>query len=64
MNFHKVYDSRNEAFSEKIKIKKWNLVPFSKKLRFRGIPEGVPLTQEGVCHVYQLIEYLKTDDSK
>lgn len=26
--------------------------------------EGLPLTQEGICQVYQLIEYLKSGDSK
>lgn len=55
---------RNDTFTEKSKIKKWNIVPFNKKLKLRGIMEGLPLTQEGICQVYQLIEYLKSGDSK
>lgn len=55
---------RNDAFTEKSKIKKWNIAPFNKKFKLRGIMEGLPLTQEGICQVYQLIEYLKFGDSK
>ena len=29
-----------------------------KKSKVRGVMDGVPLTQEGVCQVYQIIEYL------
>ncbi|KAG5885773.1 hypothetical protein JTB14_031209 [Gonioctena quinquepunctata] len=52
-----------ECFSEKGKLKRWNLVPFSKKSKLRGVMEGAPLTQEGICQVYQLIEFLKKEDS-
>jgi len=29
-----------------------------KKSKIKGVMDGVPLTQEGVCQVYQIIEYL------
>lgn len=56
---------RNECFSDKNKLKKWSLVPFNKKTttKNRGIMEGAPLTQEGICQVYQLIEFLKKEQS-
>ncbi|XP_065169690.1 rho GTPase-activating protein 19 isoform X1 [Atheta coriaria] len=50
----------NDAFVDKTKMKKWNLVPF-KKSKCRGIMEGAPLTHEGICQVYQLIEFLKRE---
>ncbi|XP_074042192.1 rho GTPase-activating protein 19 isoform X2 [Leptinotarsa decemlineata] len=52
-----------ECFSEKGKLKKWNLAPFFKKAKFRGVMEGAPLTQEGICQVYQLIEFLKKEEN-
>lgn len=53
----------DENMPEKGKAKKWNFVPFSKKYKNRGIMEGAPLTQEGICVVYQLIEYLKKESN-
>ncbi|KAJ8962003.1 hypothetical protein NQ314_005785 [Rhamnusium bicolor] len=49
----------NECFTDKGRMKKWALVPFGKKSKSRGVMEGAPLTQEGICQVYQLIEFLK-----
>merc|ERR1719270_1531612 len=43
------------------KIKKAFSTPMSigiKKSKVKGVMDGVPLTQEGVCQVYQIIEYL------
>ncbi|KAG8227737.1 hypothetical protein J437_LFUL008381, partial [Ladona fulva] len=42
---------------------KWNLLPFSKKSKTqsKGVMEGAPLTQEGICQVYQLIEFLSKE---
>lgn len=55
--------SRNEYLSDKNKLKKWALVPFNKKSKSRGTMEGAPLTHEGICQVYQLIEFLKKEQS-
>ena len=43
------------------KLKKAFSTPMSlsmKKSKVKGVMDGVPLTQEGVCQVYQIIEYL------
>jgi len=43
------------------KLKKVLSTPMSlgmKKGKTKGVMDGVPLTQEGVCQVYQIIEYL------
>merc|ERR1719450_138664 len=43
------------------RIKKVLSTPMSismKKSKVKGVMDGVPLTQEGVCQVYQIIEYL------
>ncbi|RZC31864.1 RhoGAP domain containing protein, partial [Asbolus verrucosus] len=53
----------NEGLSDKNKLKKWCIVPFNKKSKSRGIMEGAPLTQEGICQVYQLIEFLKKEQN-
>ncbi|XP_056641174.1 rho GTPase-activating protein 19-like isoform X2 [Diorhabda sublineata] len=53
----------NDSVAEKGRIKKWNLVPFSKKSKLRNVMEGAPLTQEGVCQIFHLIEFLKNEDS-
>ncbi|XP_046385597.1 uncharacterized protein LOC124155638 isoform X3 [Ischnura elegans] len=56
-----------DSASDKVKsrILKWNLLPFSKKSKAqsKGVMEGAPLTQEGICQVYQLIEYLSKEQS-
>lgn len=52
----------NECVAEKAKFKKWSLFP--KKSKSRGVMEGAPLTQEGICQVYQLIEFLSKEPSK
>ncbi|CAG9835728.1 unnamed protein product [Diabrotica balteata] len=53
----------NDSLPEKSRIKKWNLVPFAKKSKLRGVGEGAPLTQEGICQIFQLIEYLKLEEN-
>jgi hypothetical protein len=55
----------DECVSDKNnKLKKWSLIPFNKKLsKSRGMMEGVPLTQEGICQVYQLIEFLRKEQN-
>ena len=56
-----------DCASEKTKsrLQKWGFVPFSKKGKCatKGIMEGAPLTQEGICQVYQLIEFLSKEQS-
>ncbi|CAG2059294.1 unnamed protein product [Timema podura] len=55
----------SECVTEKSKFRplKWGLVPFKRgnKCPSKGIMEGVPLTQEGICQVYQLIEFLSRE---
>ncbi|KAK9700326.1 RhoGAP domain [Popillia japonica] len=46
---------------EKGKLKKWTVTPFGKKSKFRGVMDGAPLTHEGICQVYQLIEFLRKE---
>ncbi|XP_049960897.1 rho GTPase-activating protein 19 isoform X2 [Schistocerca serialis cubense] len=52
----------SEVAHEKNKFKpsKWVSVAFSRKAKCpsKGVMEGAPLTQEGICQVYQLIEFL------
>lgn len=52
----------SEVSHEKNKFKpsKWVSVAFSRKPKCpsKGVMEGAPLTQEGICQVYQLIEFL------
>ncbi|KAI4458535.1 rho gtpase activating protein [Holotrichia oblita] len=48
---------------EKGKIKKWTVTPFGKKSKFRGVMDGAPLTHEGICQVYQLIEFLRKESN-
>ncbi|GJQ74447.1 hypothetical protein Trydic_g21317 [Trypoxylus dichotomus] len=49
--------------AEKSKIKKWTITPFSKKGKVRGVMDGAPLTHEGICQVYQLIEFLRKESN-
>lgn len=53
---------RNDCPTDKSKLKKWNLVPFGKR-KLRGVMDGAPLTQEGICQAYQLIEFLRKEQS-
>ncbi|XP_031335013.1 rho GTPase-activating protein 19-like isoform X2 [Photinus pyralis] len=54
--------TEEDALSEKSKLRKWSFIPFNKKSKIcRGIMDGIPLTQEGICQVYQLIEFLKQE---
>lgn len=53
----------NGAPSEKFKLKKWHLVTNAKKPKNKGVMDGAPLTQEGICQAYQLIEFLKKEQS-
>ncbi|XP_017779598.1 PREDICTED: rho GTPase-activating protein 19 [Nicrophorus vespilloides] len=50
----------NDALVDKTKLKKWSVLPF-RKSKSRGVMDGAPLTQEGICQVYQLIEFLKKE---
>ncbi|XP_008198135.1 rho GTPase-activating protein 19 isoform X2 [Tribolium castaneum] len=54
--------NEHETLSEKNRLKKWSLVPFNKK-KSKGALDGAPLTQEGICQVYQLIEFLKKEQN-
>ncbi|KAK4883467.1 hypothetical protein RN001_006786 [Aquatica leii] len=54
----------DDALLERTKWKKWSFIPFNKKTKSnKGIMDGIPLTQEGICQVYQLIEFLKKEQS-
>lgn len=63
LNRFYLFGFRSDCLNDKSKFKKWNLVSFGKKPKLRGIMEGAPLTQEGICQVYQLIEFLKNEQS-
>ncbi|KAK9878393.1 hypothetical protein WA026_021701 [Henosepilachna vigintioctopunctata] len=52
-----------ECPSDKTKLKKWKLVPFGKKCKLVDAVNGAPLTREGICQVYQLIEYLQKEQN-
>ncbi|PNF26274.1 hypothetical protein B7P43_G02660 [Cryptotermes secundus] len=56
-----------ECASEKARsrLQKWGFVPFSKKGKcaVKGVMEGAPLTQEGICQVYQLIDFLSKEQN-
>lgn len=56
--------SRSDTLPDKNKVKKWITTPFAKKNKYRGIMDGAPLTQEGICQVYQLITFLRKETSK
>ncbi|KAK3879078.1 hypothetical protein Pcinc_016332 [Petrolisthes cinctipes] len=48
--------------------RRWQLTPLIKKLGrtaapVKGVMEGAPLTQEGVCQAFQLIHYLNKDSN-
>lgn len=52
-----------DLLTDKSKLKKWGLGAFGKKIKTKCIAEGTPLTQEGICQVYQLIEFLKKEQN-
>jgi hypothetical protein len=60
-----IYRSETSEKASKTKGMKWGL-SFAKnrKQSSKGVMEGAPLTQEGICQAYQLIEFLKQDESK
>ena len=55
-----IWDTKQESKdSVDSRIKKAFSTPMSiSKKKVKGVMDGVPLTQEGVCQVYQIIEYL------
>ncbi|XP_067001017.2 rho GTPase-activating protein 19 [Anabrus simplex] len=56
-----------DCAAEKTKYRpsKWTFTPFAKKPKSssKGVMEGAPLTLEGICQVYQLIEFLSKEDN-
>ncbi|XP_046431908.1 uncharacterized protein LOC124185314 isoform X1 [Neodiprion fabricii] len=58
----------SDCVAEKVKLKKWSLISFSKKPKStinlqKEVIEGAPLSHEGITQVKQLIEYLSTEQS-
>ena len=56
-----IWDTQDTRDTVDSKLKKAFSTPMSismKKSKVKGVMDGVPLTQEGVCQVYQIIEYL------
>jgi len=49
---------------EKSKIKpiKWSFMK-KDKCSVKGVMDGAPITQEGICQVYQLIDFLSKEES-
>lgn len=53
----------SECFYEKVKLRKWNLVPFGKKSKHRNVSEGATLNQEALNQLHQLIAFIKKDEN-
>ncbi|KAL1506219.1 hypothetical protein ABEB36_005618 [Hypothenemus hampei] len=51
----------SDCFYEKVKLKKWNLVPFIKKTKSKTVHDGT-LNRELLDQLHQLIEFLKSDE--
>ncbi|XP_050740270.1 uncharacterized protein LOC127010358 isoform X1 [Eriocheir sinensis] len=61
-------DQCDSRASETTSSRRWQLTPLIKKLSraavsSKGVMEGAPLTQEGVCQVFQLIHYLNKENN-
>jgi len=52
------------SVEEKSKIKpiKWSFMK-KDKCSVKGVMDGAPITQEGICQVYQLIDFLSQKES-
>lgn len=52
------------SVEEKSKIKpiKWSFMK-KEKCSVKGVMDGAPITQEGICQVYQLINFLSQKES-
>jgi len=52
------------TIEEKSKIKpiKWSFMK-KDKCSVKGVMDGAPITQEGICQVYQLIDFLSKEES-
>lgn len=52
------------SVEEKSKIKpiKWSFMK-KEKCPVKGVMDGAPITQEGICQVYQLIDFLSQEES-
>lgn len=53
---------RSECFYEKVKQKRWNLVPFGKKSRNKTLQEGATLSPDVLTKIHPLIDFLKVDN--
>ncbi|XP_063871986.1 uncharacterized protein LOC135106627 isoform X3 [Scylla paramamosain] len=61
-------DECDRRISETTTSRRWQLTPLIKKLSraavsSKGVMEGAPLTQEGVCQVFQVIHYLNKENN-
>lgn len=58
----------NDGITEKARLKKWGLLSFTKKpkslVNLEKGTEGVTLSEDGINHVTQLIDYLSKEQSK
>ncbi|XP_071523281.1 uncharacterized protein RhoGAP54D isoform X2 [Panulirus ornatus] len=59
-------DQCDTQSAEQTSGRRWQLTPLIRRLGLtssvnKGVMEGAPLTQEGVCQVFQLIHYLNKD---
>lgn len=57
--------SRGDCLTEeksKIKPIKWSFMK-KEKCPVKGVMDGAPITQEGICQVYQLINFLSQEES-
>ncbi|XP_050303614.1 rho GTPase-activating protein 19 isoform X1 [Anthonomus grandis grandis] len=51
----------SECFYERVKLRKWNLVPFGKKSKSKHLQDGAILSQNVLNQVHQIINYLKAE---
>ncbi|XP_045125929.1 rho GTPase-activating protein 19-like isoform X3 [Portunus trituberculatus] len=61
-------DECDGRLSETTTSRRWQLTPLIKKLSraavsSKGVMEGAPLTQEGVCQVFQVLHYLNKENN-
>lgn len=73
MIYYMINISRDPFFSsdginEKARLKKWGLLSFTKKskssINLEKGTEGVMLSEDGINHLTQLIDYLSKEQSK
>ncbi|XP_011339011.1 uncharacterized protein LOC105280288 isoform X2 [Ooceraea biroi] len=67
LSFELDLNTEDDSTIEKARLKKWGLLSFAKKSKSSGSlekgAEGVTLTEDGINHVTQLIDYLSIEEN-